>query len=63
MCQDSQTVWSYVQDNGTIIAETRPHYDTRNLNWDDHACAAYSNATYNVTHVSAPQTVTGTAPI
>ncbi|CAL8467464.1 g7002 [Coccomyxa elongata] len=53
----------WIQDNGTIIAETRPHYDTRDLNWDDHACAAYSNATYNVTHVAAPQDVTGTAPI
>ncbi|EIE24481.1 alpha/beta-hydrolase [Coccomyxa subellipsoidea C-169] len=53
----------WILDNGTIVAETRPHYNTRDLNWDDHACAAYSNATYNVTHVSAPQTVTGTAPI
>ncbi|BDA42896.1 probable lipase at C-terminar half [Coccomyxa sp. Obi] len=53
----------WIQDNGTIIAESRPHYDTRDLNWDDHACAAYSNATYNVTHVAAPEEVTGTAPI
>jgi hypothetical protein len=40
----------------------RPHYDTSQLNWDDHACAAYLNATYNVTHVSAPPWVTGVAP-
>ena len=52
----------FVQDNGTIIAEDRPYYQTKQLNWDDHACATYKDAVFNVTHVSAPEWVTGIAP-
>ena len=51
-----------MQDNGTIIAEDRPFYQTKQLNWDDHACATYKDAVFNVTHVSAPEWVTNLAP-
>ena len=51
-----------MQGNGTIVAENRPYYRTKDLNWDDHACATYKDAVFNVTHVSAPQWVTGLAP-
>lgn len=51
-----------VQSNGTIIAENRPYFRTKDLNWDDHACATYKDAVFNVTHVSAPEWVTGIAP-
>ncbi len=52
-----------MQDNGTIVAESRPYMSTKDLTWEDHACHSYEHATYNVTHVSAPENITGLAPI
>ena len=45
------------------MAESRPYMSTKDLNWEDHACHSYEHATYNVTHISAPENITGLAPI
>ena len=58
----SRAVCDAMQDNGTIVAENRPYMSTKDLNWADHACHSYEHATYNVTHVSAPDFLTGLAP-
>lgn len=58
----NRAVYDAMQDNGTIVAENRPYMSTKDLNWADHACHSYEHATYNVTHVSAPDFLTGLAP-
>ena len=58
----NRAVYDGMQDNGTIVAENRPYMSTKDLNWADHACHSYEHATYNVTHVSAPDFLTGLAP-
>lgn len=62
-CSKTSDVMRCLQDNGTIVAENRPYMSTKDLNWNDHACLSYEHATYNVTHVSAPEYITGLAPI
>ena len=58
----TRAVCHVTQDNGTVVAENRPYMSTKDLNWADHACHSYEHATYNITHVSAPDFLTGLAP-